>query len=147
MHNLFKKMLLVTGSVGGSISLVVVATASFIIPIMFGPRYYDSIPVLKVLYLSVPLIYLKMVSLFSANSIHLEKRIVKIMTISVIVNIILNSIAIPLWGALGAAWATVISEMILAVWLIRLNFGQLRISRIRGAVAVPDRYLIIPTDR
>ena len=43
-----------------------------------------------------------------------------IMVVCVTANILMNAIAIPYWGALGAAWTTVVSESILAGWLLWL---------------------------
>ncbi len=142
---LLRKMLLVTGILGAGITLVVLLTAGFIIPIVFGPKYNDSIPVLRVLYLSVPAVYMGMVTTFLANAIHLEKKVVGIMLIGVMVNLGLNSIAIPVWGVLGAAWTTVISETILTVWLIKLNWEELRRLLSREAWPAPRLEPILST--
>ena len=136
IQTLLRKMLLVTGVLGGGIALVVVMTAGFIIPAVFGPKYKDSITVLKILYLSVPFLYMGMVGTLLANSIRLEKKAIKIMVTCVILNIILNSISISLWGALGAAWTTLITQAILVAWLIKLNFQELRVLCSSESVSV-----------
>lgn len=126
MRSLTRKMLLVTSLLGFGLAAGVLIAAHLIIPVVFGAEYQDAIPVLRVLYLSVPALYLELICTFIANSLHLEKVMVKVMVIGVIVNIGLNSLTIPLWGPLGAAWSTFISETLVAGWLIKINWLQLR---------------------
>lgn len=138
---LLRKMLFTFGGIGGCITLVVVMTASLIIPAVFGSKYYDTIPVLRVLYLSVPMLYIASVSSQLAKSIRLEKKIIKIMSICVIINITLNGIIIPQWGALGAAWTTFVSETVLAIWLIKLNFKELNLLRSNKSITISEKDL------
>jgi O-antigen/teichoic acid export membrane protein len=53
-----------------------------------------------------------------ASSTMREKRAVFIMGLGVVLNVALNLIAIPRYGALGAAWVTVASQSFIGVWLI-----------------------------
>ncbi|MFX0202838.1 MAG: flippase [Candidatus Hodarchaeota archaeon] len=131
LKDLFRKLLLVTGTLGTVISLVVILMAAFIMSAVFGPKYGESVPILRVLYLTVPSLYVGFVSTFMAYALHLEKSVMKIMPICVIVNIFLNSISIPLWGTYGAAWTTVISETLFTVWLLRMIFQKLHALPIR----------------
>ena len=126
IEKLIKKLLLVLISLGSVVALIVIAAAGFIIPLVFGSKYSESINVLKILYLTVPLLYMANINVVLAKSIFLEKKIIKIMLVCAILNILLNSIAITLWSAAGAAWATFISESILAVLLLRLNYQSLK---------------------
>jgi O-antigen/teichoic acid export membrane protein len=126
IQRLFKKMLFRLGAIGSLLMIVVGLTAGVIIPAVFGPKYDDSILVLRILFFSVPFLYIGMTSSLVAKSIFLEKRTIKIMLACVIVNILLNSLAIPLWGALGAAWTTVVTQALLAVWVVKLNITELR---------------------
>jgi O-antigen/teichoic acid export membrane protein len=141
IQTILSKMLLITGVIGGGIALAVVMGAGFIVPVIFGSKYGDSISVLRILYLSVPLLYIGMVSTLVAKSIFLEKKVVKIMLICVMVNITLNSIFIPFWGAQGAACTTFISETILALWLLKLNFHELRIMSSKEPVDLVGKEL------
>ncbi len=141
IQTLLRKMLLVIGAMGGGMTLLVVTTAGFIIPTVFGPKYNDSITVLRILYLSVPLLYVSTVGGLLARSIFLERKTIKIMLICAITNIALNLMVIPIWSASGAACATVISEVILAFWLMRLNFQELRILGSKEPVSVLSKGL------
>jgi O-antigen/teichoic acid export membrane protein len=123
---LSRKIFLTTAALGIGIGLLVVAIAGLVIPLVFGPQYDEAIPVLRVLYLSLPALYLGMISLFLARSLHLEKQAIKILSIGVLLNLGLNMLAIPLWGTLGAAITTVISETTLTAWLVRLIWQNLQ---------------------
>ena len=121
-----KKILIILTIIGSFTALLVITTAGYIIPFVFGDKYPDSISILKILYLTVPVLYLANINIILAKSIFLEKKAIKILLISTILNILLNSFSIPLWGAIGAAWATFISETILAVVIIKMNLNELR---------------------
>jgi O-antigen/teichoic acid export membrane protein len=71
-----------------------------------------------VLYLSVPGLYTATVAMLLASSTMREKRAVFIMALGVALNVALNLVAIPRYGALGAAWVTVASQTFVGVWLI-----------------------------
>ena len=51
------------------------------------------------------------------------------MLVGVVSNIILNAIGIPWLGVIGAAWASVISQTIITIWLIRLTVKILQTNR------------------
>ena len=93
--------------------LMVWLLASFIILEVFGKNYQDSVDLINILALSIP-------ALFVASSVgatlvtqeHMRTK-VKLMGVVAIVNIVLNLILIPSYGAEGAAVATVVSNFIL----------------------------------
>jgi O-antigen/teichoic acid export membrane protein len=89
-----------------------------IIRIVYTATYDDSAQVLWVLYLSVPGLYTATVAMLLASSTMREKRAVFIMAVGVAVNVAFNLVAIPRYGALGAAWVTVASQTFVALWLI-----------------------------
>lgn len=125
LKSLLRKMLVTTGGLGVVVTLGVILMAQVIVSLVFGPKYTDSTSVLRVLYLSIPALYIGMIGAFLANALHLERKAIKIMVISVGINIVLNSISIPAWGAVGAAWTTLVSETFLTVCLIGLIIQQL----------------------
>jgi O-antigen/teichoic acid export membrane protein len=118
-------MLLYAAGVGGLLALAALATASFILPLLFGPAYASSAPVLQVLYLAVPALYANMIGGLVARSLDLERTAVAWMALCVLLNVALNAVAIPLWGPLGAAWSSVASQTLLAGLLLRLNLRGL----------------------
>jgi O-antigen/teichoic acid export membrane protein len=114
MHKMFAGM-----AVLGVAAWVFVALLSLpIIRIVYTAAYDDSAEVLRVLYLSVPGLYVATVAMLLASSTMREKRAVFIMALGVALNVALNLVAIPRYGALGAAWVTVASQTFVGVWLI-----------------------------
>jgi PST family polysaccharide transporter len=126
IEKIFRRMLLLAGTAGSIIALIVIIFAGLIIPFVFGPKYEDSILVLQILFVYVPIRFIGSVSIILANSIHLEKKIVTITLISVIINIGLNIIVIPYYGAIGAAFATLVSGTIGTIWSTTLALWELR---------------------
>lgn len=126
IKKLSRKIILIMIVLGSLISFIVIITAGFIIPFVYGSKYGDSISILKILYITVPVLYLVKIGVILAKSIYLEKKAINAMLICTVLNVILNLVGIPMFGAMGAAWATLISETILAVLLIRYNFKDLK---------------------
>jgi len=129
IQKIFGKMLKVSCFLGSFIALVVIIFAGSIIPAVFGSKYHDSILILQVLFLYVPIRYAGFVIATLANSIYLEKKLIKITLISAIINICLNLIVIPPWGALGAAIATLVSGAAATIWSTALVFRKLGIEQ------------------
>jgi len=114
MHKMFAGM-----AVLGLVAWAFVALLSLpIIRIVYTATYDDSARLLGVLYLSVPGLYIATVAMLLASSTMREKRAVFIMASGVALNVALNVVAIPRYGALGAAWVTVASQTFVALWLI-----------------------------
>ena len=106
--------------------LGVLIAADLIVVGVFGKPYVDSVPVLRVLFLTAPSLFAVVVGTFMANALHLERAAVKFLLASLALNVALNSFCIPLWGELGAAWTTFVSETLLAGLLVRLILGKLQ---------------------
>ncbi|HSR16740.1 MAG TPA: flippase [Ignavibacteriaceae bacterium] len=129
IQKIFGKMLKVSCFLGSFIALVVIIFAGSIIPAVFGSKYHDSILILQVLFLYVPIRYAGLVIATLANSIYLEKKLIKITLISAIINICLNLRVIPPWGALGAAIATLVSGAAATIWSTALVFRKLGVEQ------------------
>ena len=114
MHKMFGGMAILGGAAWGFVALLALP----IIRIVYTATYDDSAEVLRVLYLSVPGLYIATVAMLLASATMREKRAVLIMATGVALNVALNLVAIPRYGALGAAWVTVISQTFVAMWLI-----------------------------
>jgi O-antigen/teichoic acid export membrane protein len=114
MHKMFAGMAVLGVAAWGFVALLALP----IVRIVYTAAYDPSAEVLRVLYLSVPGLYLATVAMLLASSTMRERRALFIMTLGVALNVALNLVAIPRYGALGAAWATVISQTFVAVWLI-----------------------------
>ena len=114
MHEMFAGMAVLGVAAWAFVALF----AMPIIRIVYTAAYDDSVGVLRVLYLSVPGLYIATVATLLASSTLREKRAVLIMVAGVALNVALNLVAIPRYGALGAAWVTVVSQTFVAGWLV-----------------------------
>jgi O-antigen/teichoic acid export membrane protein len=114
MHKMFAGMAVLGVATWGFAALLSVP----IIRIVYTATYDDSAQVLRVLYLSVPGLYTATVAMLLASSTLREKRAVFIMAVGVALNVAFNLVAIPRYGALGAAWVTVGSQTFVGAWLI-----------------------------
>jgi O-antigen/teichoic acid export membrane protein len=140
ISSLRRKMLHYALFLGAAVTVAVLLAAPFAIRAVYGSNYETSIIVLRVLYLCVPALYVSMVTMILSAAIHTEAVAAKVMSIGVGINVLLNCISIPAWGAMGAAWTTVISETILALWLVRLTQRHVRsLSTGRSSIwAIPQ---------
>ena len=114
MHKMFGGMAVLGVAAWGFVALL----SRPIIRSVYTATYDDSAEVLRVLYLSVPGLYTATVGMLLASSTMREKRAVFIMALGVAINVALNLVAIPRYGALGAAWVTVGSQTFVGMWLI-----------------------------
>lgn len=114
MHEMFAGMAVLGVAAWAFVALF----AMPIVRIVYTAAYDDSVGVLRVLYLSVPGLYIATVAMLLASSTLREKRAVFIMAAGVALNVALNLVAIPRYGALGAAWVTVVSQTFVALWLL-----------------------------
>ena len=118
---LLRKLSFGSAALGLAVAIPVIAAAAWIIPQVFGTGFENSAPILRVLYMSVPALFVATVATFVAVALHLERAGVRIMMFSVVLNIALNAALIPTWGALGAAWTTLVTQTLVAVWMVGLD--------------------------
>jgi O-antigen/teichoic acid export membrane protein len=135
MHEMFAGMAVLGLAAWGFVALFAVP----IVRIVYTAAYDDSTQVLRVLYLSVPGLYIATVAMLLASSTLREKRAVLIMAAGVALNVALNLVAIPRYGALGAAWVTVVSQTFVALWL--LGDAYRSVARHPRATLEPARQL------
>ena len=103
------------------VALLISLCASWLFPLLFGPSYADSIPVLKV-HIWVGL-FVFMRALLSKWLIteNLLKLSMFTQLSGALANVILNLWLIPLYGAVGAAYATVISYAVAGYLVLFLH--------------------------
>jgi O-antigen/teichoic acid export membrane protein len=135
-EQVMRKLLVVSGGIGMATAAVMLIASAWIVQLVFGDAYIGSVPVVRILYLAVPSVFLGFVASFLAPSLHLERSAVRITSACLLLNIALNALVIPRHGAEGAAWATLATETLLAVWLLGL-VGQRVQGLKRGESAPP----------
>jgi O-antigen/teichoic acid export membrane protein len=91
------------------ISIPIFFLAPFLISIVFGSAYISAVPILRIyLWTGVAITLVSLIQHYLLAE-NLTKVLLYTSLIGAITNIILNVILIPLFGASGAAWATMIS--------------------------------------
>lgn len=114
-YRAYKKGNLVMLLSGGMIMLIVVMFSYLFIPLLFGNEYILAIPLVNILSLSLPIYFVAYsVGATLITNEHMKLKI-KLMGLVAVINIILNIILIPIYGAKGAAISTVISNIILLI--------------------------------
>lgn len=98
----------VTMPVAGGGALV----APLVIALLFGAAYAPGAAALQVLVLAVPIGALREVAVAALIARHREHALLRVNIVATVVNVTLNLALIPRYGLLGAAWATVASEVV-----------------------------------
>ena len=140
--NLFQKLLLVTGVFGIIVTILVLITADLAVSIIFGDAYFETTQIVRVLFLSVPFLFMGVICLFYSNALHIESKAMWVLVVGVLCNITLNFIGIYYIGIVGAAWSTVISQTIITIALIILNFRYLLAGKQQAALEAQPLLLI-----
>jgi len=101
----------------------IIAVAPEFVPVFFGPGYEPCIQLMSLLSLIIPLICAtNVMGIQYLVPSHRDKGFTASVLVGAMADLIINAILIPAFGAMGAAIATVISELaVLCVqaWLIR----------------------------
>ena len=94
----------------------------------FGrPEFVQSVVALRVLSISLPFFFLSSLSMWVLITMKKQGILVPIYAVSMIANIGLNLVLIPLWGYMAAAWVTVGSE---AFVLLLTGYFVMRMFRL-----------------
>jgi O-antigen/teichoic acid export membrane protein len=113
---------------GVGTTVAILLLVPWVIPLLFGVAYQKAVGLLQVLAFCVPLRFLaSSVGATLVTQHHMHRKAVY-MGITAVVNVLLNLVLIPIYGAMGAAAATVLSECtLLALYLFavrRYVFGR-----------------------
>ena len=104
------------GVLGGTVAL-----AQPIVDLLLGPSYERSATVLPILMLAFVFISMGYLSGYLTTIVGKQWRLAAIAAGGVVANVALNFALIPPFGAVGAAWATVVTELAvngLALWTV-----------------------------
>jgi PST family polysaccharide transporter len=120
----------IAAGIGVAFCLAVTVAPDTIMGAIWGPEYRNSGDLLRVLFFTAPLLLVGVVCASLANAIYLERKLIVIMSAATVLNLLLNFWAIPIWGALGAAWTTLATEASIMIGLAIIWYRTL-IRRIR----------------
>lgn len=99
-------------STAAAVTVVVTFAASPLVSILYGRDYIPSIPMLRILIWTLPLMSLSSLARTALMSCNLQRTVLWVGGSNVVVNIGLNLFFIPFFGGRGAAMATVLTELV-----------------------------------
>lgn len=137
LKNLMKNYSKVLFAIGLIISIVGFTLSREIIEITFGKNYQYSIPILQILMLNLLFGYFNRVYGNSLIAIGKQNLYLRAIIIGVLVNIVANLILIPKYLAVGSAYASVVSELLLFLvflFIHKKNFGEIYLNNLIKAV-------------
>jgi O-antigen/teichoic acid export membrane protein len=128
-NSVFRKVIIIYIVIMGSLCLLGSLFSSEALQLIAPDKYLGSeryIPPILFAYLWQGLYFFASSPLFFYKK---TKLIPLVTLVSAIVNIVLNLLWIPRWGAMGSAWATTISFMILFMmgWLLGTRFQKIHL--------------------
>jgi len=107
----FATLLFLLGALGLAASAAIYFVAPSLIRIVFGAAFSPSAAVLQTLSLALPPLFIGHLTTQSLVALDLNKRYLLVASLGAFLNVLLNSVLIPWLGAVGAAWATVATEV------------------------------------
>jgi O-antigen/teichoic acid export membrane protein len=94
---------------------VVTVAAPYIVRVWMGPEYAPVVPLMRVLIWASALLYVALPSANLLIALRFQRINFWMMIPATVLNVALNLVLIPRFGALGAAWATVAAYAFLAI--------------------------------
>lgn len=125
------------------VAAILVVLARPIVRYTTGPGYEGAAVILQVLAVSVVFLFVNNTFIYTLNAMGRQRESTRLAVQSLAVNVVLNVLLIPrhsalYGGAMGAAWATVLTEVGLFAggwWLLRRHLFALPVLRgVRGVI-------------
>ncbi len=89
--------------------------------LIYGDQYTGSGSIVMVLMFTIPFLFVNGTSTVAMNSSNKEMSVTKIYFIAAIFNVVLNLILIPKYSYIGAAIATVLSEILITILMFKVT--------------------------
>jgi PST family polysaccharide transporter len=103
------------------IYLVVYFLSDFLVSFIYGPQFIESATVLKIQALTLFVTFYGMLATRVCVIYNLQKYVLMSNVIGLILNVFINSLVIPSYGALGAACATCLTQLCTSFCFWKLN--------------------------
>jgi O-antigen/teichoic acid export membrane protein len=109
---------------GWPMSVGIFVLAGPLTPLLLGPRFGPSEPALRILALALGLAFVNNAFIGALNASDRQLSFTWAAGWSLVANIALNLTLIPLFGYIGASWATVATELTLGVvgWILTARY-------------------------
>ena len=99
--------------------------AGWLVPWLYGDPYAAAVPAFRVLLLSFPLLSLNLALTHQLIGWDGQRAYAGLCVLALALNVGLNALLIPIWSIEGAAWTTLVTELVLtagcaiALWMAR----------------------------
>jgi O-antigen/teichoic acid export membrane protein len=100
---------------GTGIAALLVVGAPVAIDVVAGPRFQESVPVLRIQGAALAAVFFTAIWIFAAISLHAHRALVAASAVGLAASVALALILVPIHGAQGAAVATLGAELALAL--------------------------------
>jgi len=108
-----------------------------IIDLLYGGKYPNSAIILAIIIWSFPLLSLSSLCGTVSTASDKEKKAVRVYTIAALLNLGSNIIAIPLWGYIGAAASTILTEAVTLIFFYRLVHTEFPLKNYKNVLFKP----------
>lgn len=138
LRRLYSRSIAFLGLVGIALGAMVTAGAYWIVLLVFGSEFLETVPALRVLVWSTVAMYLAITSGNLLISMGRERINLLLNFCGAVLNVALNFWFIPAWGFVGAAWATTITFVFVLVGVSVASAWALRSAAPREAIVQID---------
>jgi O-antigen/teichoic acid export membrane protein len=130
-----KRLVLLVG-VGGTIAAIAVyAVAPILLNTLYGVRFVDAAPALRILALALPLFFVNYALTHQVIAWDGQRAYLAITAIALAANLVANTMLIPTGGMIGAATATLMTELTVAAGCAVALRRAVRSPSLAGSVA------------
>ena len=123
---------------GAAVALVVAGPAGWLVTLFYGPSYAAATPAFRVLLVAAPLFFLNYALTHQLIGWDRQKVYAGVSAAALVANLTLDVALVPRFGLVGAAWATVATEVVVTA-------GCVAALAWRGARRYPSRGLRLAT--
>lgn len=97
---------------GLAVGLAVYWPAAWLVQTFYGEAYLAAVPAFRVLMMAIPLFFLNYALTHQLVGWDAQRRYAHITALALVANVVTNAVLLPRLGIVGAAWATVLTEMV-----------------------------------
>jgi O-antigen/teichoic acid export membrane protein len=119
-----------------AISLGLWMSAGWMVPVLFGDRFAEAVPAFRILLMAFPLMALNYALTHQLIGWNRHVAYAVLCGWALAVNVVLNIQLIPAWSIAGAAWATVVTEVVLTIGCIAVLLAH-RAAERRSPASLP----------
>jgi O-antigen/teichoic acid export membrane protein len=118
------RLALVLGAAGALAMAFTFTAAEGIVHLTYGAAYYGAIEPLRVLSVALPLFFVNYALTHQVIAWDGQRRYLAVTCAALAANVTGNVLLIPPYGMLGAAWATLVTELVVAAGCLAALRGQ-----------------------